>query len=142
MINNIFNLVDNEISNKYTIPIRYSPLEVGQKFDYLSLEEFINRWASCLVHFNLDPIDYFPGKQAVHVASVGSINIGGVNENHSLLYPETATCDESILEEKFVEYLNNPEKRFDTIKYAWEKLNEFYGSVVVKKQLLQVLEEI
>ena len=47
-----------------------------------------------------------------------------------------------ILEEKFVEYLESPEKRFEVIQYAWTKLNEFYGSNVVKKQLLQVLEEI
>ena len=65
-----------------------------------------------------------------------------MNESHQILFPETATCDPTILENKFVEYLNNPEKRFEVIQYAWTKLNEFYGSNVVKKQLLQVLEEI
>ena len=73
--------------------------------------------------------------------NVGSINIGGMNESHHILYPETATCDVEILEKRFVEYLNNPEKRFEVVKYAWDKLNEFYGSVVVKKQLLQVLNK-
>jgi hypothetical protein len=74
------------------------------------------------------------------VANVGSINFGGMNESHQVLFPETATCDESILEEKFVEYLESPEKRFEVITYAWNKLNELYGIEVVKKQLLNMLE--
>jgi len=125
----------NYISNKYKIPIRYKPLEVGQKFDYLSLEEFISRWSSCLFHFNLDPIDYFPGKQAVHTASVGTINMGGVNDNHFLLYPETATCDTKILEDRFVEYLEDEDKRNNVIQYAWDKLNKMFSFEAVKKQI-------
>ena len=123
------------ISRKYNIYVKYKPLVPGQKFDYLSLEEFINRWSSCLFHFNLDPIDYFPGKQAVHTASVGTINIGGVNDNHFLLYPETATCDVKILEDRFVEYLENEEKRNEVIEYAWKKVNEIFGFNAVRKQI-------
>ena len=107
----------------------------------MSWKDFIELWSPCLYHFNLDPDITQPGIQVALVANVGSINIGGENESHRILYPETATCDVNILEKRFVEYLNNPEKRFDTIKYAWEKLNEFYGSVVVKKQLLQALNK-
>tara|TARA_R110000824_G_scaffold5466_6_gene25290 strand:+ start:1053 stop:2066 length:1014 start_codon:yes stop_codon:yes gene_type:complete len=125
----------NYISKKYNIPVKYKPLGSGQKFDYLSLEEFINRWSSCLFHFNLDPIDYFPGKQAVHTASVGTINIGGVNDNHFLLYPETATCDTKILEDRFVEYLEDDDKRNQVIKSAWEKVNEIFGFTAVRKQI-------
>jgi hypothetical protein len=106
------------ISKKYNLQVRYKNLEPGQRF-----------------HFNLDPIDYFPGKQAVHVASVGSINIGGVNENHSLLYPETATCDVKILEDRIVEYLEDENKRNDVILNAWNKLNEVFSFDSVRKQI-------
>ena len=125
----------NHISKKYNIPIRYKPLQAGQKFNYMSLEDFVTNWSPCLFHFNLDPINYFPGKQAVHVASVGSINIGGVNENHSLLYPKTATCDTKVLEEKIVECLEDENKRNDIITHAWNKLNETFSFNAVRKQI-------
>ena len=40
-----------------------------------------------------------------------------------------------ILEEKFDEYVNSPEKVIKDIQYAWEKLNETYSFRVVRKQL-------
>jgi hypothetical protein len=123
------------ISKKYKIPARYKELKSNQDFNYLSFEEFIERWSSCLFHFNLDPVDYFPGKQSVHTASVGTINIGGVNDNHFLLYPETATCDTKILEERFIEYLEDENKRNEVIIHAWNKLNEIFSFESVKKQI-------
>ena len=98
----------------------------NQNFYHIGLEEFIRYWSSCLYHFNLDPIDYFPGKQVVHTASVGTINIGGVNDNHFLLYPETATCDTNILEKRIVEYIEDENKRNNVIMNAWNKLNETF----------------
>ena len=71
----------------------------------------------------------------MQVASVGSINIGGLNEAHHYLYPETATCDEKILEDRIVEYLNNPEKRFQVIQNAWNKLNEIHSFNNIKSIL-------
>ena len=76
----------------------------------MSLEDFITNWSSCLFHFNLDPTITQPGMQCRQVASVGSIQIGGVNESHGILFPETATNDKKILEERFVEYLNDEKK--------------------------------
>ena len=123
------------ISEKYNIPIKFKPLEPNQKFDYLPLKQFIELWSPSSFHFNLDPSPTHPGQQAIQVANVGSINIGGMNESHHILYPETATCDKMILEEKFVEYLRDLNKRFQVIEYAWNKLNENYGYTVVKNQL-------
>ena len=111
---------------KYNIPIRYKPLNPGQKFDYMSQQEFIQNWSSCAFHFNLDPIDYFPGNQCPVVASTGTINIGGVNDYHHILFPETATCDLEILENKVDEYINNKEKYVETINY-WLKVNEVFS---------------
>ena len=71
----------------------------------------------------------------VHVASVGSINIGGVNENHSLLYPDTATCDVKILEKRVAEYIEDENKRNNVIINAWNKLNETFSFEAVRKQI-------
>jgi len=123
------------IGDKYDLPVCYKPLQEGQKFDHISQKDFVEMWSPYLYHFNLDPIPIHPGGQCMQVASVGSINIGGLNEAHHVLYPETATCDEKILEDRFVEYLNNPDKRFEVIKYAWEKLNEIHSFSNIKLQL-------
>ena len=88
-----------------------------------------------MYHFNLDPVDYFPGKQAVYTASVGTINIGGVNDNHFLLYPEIATCDVKVLEERFTEYYEDDNKRDQLVQYTWDKLNEVSSFDAVRKQI-------
>ena len=130
------------ISEKYNVPIVQKPFKaLDEVKQHMSWKDFIELWSPCLYHFNLDPDITQPGIQATLVANVGSINIGGENESHRILYPETATCDVNILEKRFVEYLNNPEKRFETIEYAWNNLNTFYGEKVVRKQLLQAIDE-
>ena len=125
----------NYLSKKYNVKATHKPLQDGQKFDYLSLNDFIRLWSSCAFHFNLDPLDIFPGNQVMQVACTGGLNFGGVNESHTLLYPETATCDVKVLEDIFVECLNNDSLRFKMIEYAWEKVNQIYGFKTVKKQI-------
>jgi hypothetical protein len=130
------------ISKKYNIPIVEKPFNDSDEVkQHMSWKDFVELWSPCLYHFNLDPDVSQPGIQTALVANVGSINIGGVNESHSLLYPETATCDPNVLEDRFVEYVNNPEKRFAVIEYAWNKLNTLYGEKVVMGQLLQAINE-
>ena len=123
------------ISIKYNLPVKYKPLVEGQKFDYVKQEDFIKMWTPYLFHFNLDPIPWHPGGQVAQVAAVGSINIGGHNESHHILYPETATCDTNILEQKIIEYLDTPKKLHSTIQNAWNNLNKTYSFNTVKKQL-------
>jgi len=125
----------NYIGNKFNIPVRYKQLQSEQQFHSMGLEEFIRNWSTCMYHFNLDPIDYFPGKQVVHTASVGTINIGGVNDNHFLLYPQTATNDVEILEQRFTEYYEDDDKRNSAVQYAWDKVNEIFSFDAVKKQI-------
>ena len=50
-------------------------------------------------------------------------------------YNDKYINEEKILEDKVVEYLNNTEKRFEVIEYAWNQLNKLYGFKVVRKQL-------
>ena len=123
------------LSKKYNIEVRHKGWQPGQDFLKLPLKEFIKQWSSCIFHFNLDPIDYYPGNQCTQVASTGIIHMGGLNDNHHLLYPETATCDEKELEEKFVLYLNDENERNKVIHYAWDKLNEVFSFEAVKKQI-------
>ena len=132
----------NYLSDKYDLPVIYKPLKEGQEFAYMSQKEFIELWSSSLFHFNLDPSIIHPGMQCIQVAAVGSINIGGLNESHHILFPDVATNDKKILEEKFVEYLNDADERFRVMKYAWEKLNEVYTYDLVKKQITDILGEL
>ena len=125
----------NYIGNKYNINVKYKPLEQGQKFDYLSQKEFVELWSPSLYHFNLDPINIHPGGQCIQVASVGSIHIGGLNESHHILYPDTATCDEIVLEDVLEGYIKDETKRFSAIEYAWEKVNENFSFNKVKNQI-------
>ncbi len=125
----------NYIGNKYNINVKYKSIEQGQKFDYLSQKEFVELWSPSLYHFNLDPITIHPGGQCIQVASVGSIHIGGVNESHHILYPDTATCDVKVLEDVIDGYIKDETKRFSAIEYAWEKVNENFSFNKVKNQI-------
>ena len=128
----------NYLSKKYNIKVKHKPLQQGQKFDYLGLYDFIKLWSPSAFHFNLDPMDIYPGNQVMQTACVGSLNFGGLNESHTLLFPKTATCDLKQLEDIFVECLNNDKVRFEMIEYAWNKVNEVYGFNTVTKQIQEL----
>ncbi len=130
------------LGKKYDIEVRKKPLAFGQKFDHISQLDFIEMWSKCAFHFNMDPIDIHPGNQVMQTAAVGCLNFGGLNESHTILYPETATCDEKILEDLFVEYLKDDKKRFDAIQYAWKKINEIYSFKSVNDQIDQIYKEL
>ena len=130
------------IGNKYNIPVIKKPFTNGSNdAKYMAWDDFTNLWSPCLWHFNLDSSDLQQGQHIIAVANVGCINIGGMNESHYILFPETATCDEKILEEKFEWYFNDEDKRFEVINYAWKKLNECYSIDLVKNQLLEMLDD-
>lgn len=131
-----------EMGRKYNLPVKHKRINdwaSGEKFNYMPLKDFMSLWSPSIFHFNLDPEITQPGTQCIQVANVGSIQIGGLNESHQLLFPETATNDKKILEEKLVEYLNDDNKLFEVIKYAWDKLNEIYAPSVVKKQIMDIV---
>ena len=124
------------ISNKYDIELRTKP--ASNDFYHLSCQEFIDLWSPCMYHFNLDPIETQPGHQCIQVANAGCIHIGGNNESHKILFPETATIDEDVLEARFVEYLNSPEKRYQTLETAWNNLNKYYSFNNARTRLEQL----
>lgn len=129
------------ISKKYNIPIKHKQMPPDGSF-HIPLRDFIKQWSSCIFHFNLDPIDYYPGKQAVHCASVGSINIGGLNDNHKLLFPKTATNDFDILEKEIIKYIEDSNYRNKTIQYAWQQVNNIFGFESVKEQIKNIKYKI
>lgn len=130
------------LSETYNVPFKHKALLEGQRFDYLSQKAFIELWSPCAFHFNLDPVDWYPGNQVMQVAGTGTINIGGENESHHILFPETAGCDTTHLEKVFVELLNNPAKRFEVIQYSWEKLNEIFSFESVRKKIDDIVREM
>ena len=123
------------LGQKYNIPVIKKPLQEGQKFDHLNQREFLDLWTPHLFHFNLDPARTQPGNQGILVSSVGSINIGGVNESHDVLFPDTATNDWYYLEQKFVQLYRDSKARQEILEYSWEKLHETYSFGVVRKQI-------
>ena len=127
------------MGKKYNLEVITKKLSADKKFDYLTQKQFIELWSSASFHFNLDPTVTQPGHQCTQVANVGSINIGGVNESHGILFPETATCDKKILEERFDEYLNDLDKRYQVIENAWETLNDTYSYDIVRKQITNLV---
>ena len=121
------------IGNKYNLPVYHKPIYNDKPFDYMSSHDFVSLWSPHLYHFNLDPLKTQPGQQCKQVAAVGSINIGGENDSHQFLYPETATCDLNKLEEIFVKYFEDENARFEAIQHAWETVNEIGGFKSVRK---------
>ena len=73
---------------KYDVEVRKKPLLPGQDFAHISQRDFIEMWSKCAFHFNMDPIDIHPGNQVMQTAAVGCLNFGGLNESHTILYPE------------------------------------------------------
>ena len=119
------------IGEKYNLPVYFK----SKNENYSDGNKFLNLWSSHLYIFNLDPYDIQPGWHCLQVANVGSINIGGENDSHHLLFPETATCRWDLLEEQFVKYYNDEKERFKAVEYAWNKLNELFSPNSVGQQI-------
>lgn len=119
------------ISDKYKIPFinKLEPL----------WSDFLNVWTPATFHFNLDPSKQFPGQQSMQCAALGVIHIGGLNDSHTILWPETATNDLNQLEYYVNLYLTDYEKRIQTIQYAYNKVNEIYSYDSVYKQAIKLL---
>ena len=58
---------------------------------------------------------------AVQCAALGILNIGGVQDSHEILFPNTATNDWQLLEKSFDNYYNNKILHFEAIQN--ERLN-------------------
>lgn len=119
------------ISKKYNIPF-ISKLEPRWA-------DFLNVWTPATFHFNLDPTMIFPGQQAMQCAALGVIHVGGLNDSHSILWPETATNDFDQLEYYINLYLTDYNKRIEVIQRAFDTVNDIYSYQSVYNKALQYI---
>ena len=101
--------------------------------------DFLKEWSRATFHFNLDPIPHFPGQQAMQCAALGVVHIGGLNDSHGLIWQETATNDESVLEEQFDFYLNNIKERMALLQRAWDRMISIYSYDAVRNRTKELL---
>ena len=126
----------NYIGQKYNIPVvrKWTELVDNQWKDFLDM------WTPSAYHFNLDPEPH-PGDQAIQCAIVGTINIGGNNDSHKILFPETSGNDLKQLEDQIKLYLNSEETYFKAVEYAWNKVNEIYSFEAVKLRIEKIVNQ-
>lgn len=130
------------ISEKYDLLIDTKELIPGKSYDYMSLHDFVSLWSKYSFHINLDSTEWFPGSQAVQVAATGTIQVGGLNDSHRLLYPDLATNDLDILENRIDKIMNDFDYRVKLINYAFENVQKYYSFTTAKKSLNDMLKEI
>jgi len=116
------------ISRKYNIEL----VNVNTQHEASQWESFLNWWPKSTFHINLDPMPIFPGQQAIQCATLGVIQIGGMNESHPKLFPDTATNDYEILENKFSEYLENYDSRIAVMQDAFKRVNDVYSYQAIR----------
>ena len=130
------------ISKKYNVKYVDRDVEAyriqSQSNPVSRLDDFINKWSSCMFHINLDPDCNMPGSQAMQCAALGVINIGGLNCSHRLLWPETSVNDPLILEHRIQDYLNNPHKMLEVIGYANRTVRKYHDTESVLEQIKNI----
>ena len=103
--------------------------------------DFLKIFSSNTFNVNCDPASY-QGHQGIQSAIFGIVNVGGMNDSHQILWPETATLDLDILEQRVEEYITNPAKRIEVLKYAWKKLWEYYSYDAAQLKLINIMREL
>ena len=103
--------------------------------------DFLEIFTPTTFNINCDPTPS-QGHQGIQCAIFGIINIGGLTDSHKILFPETATQNLNVLENRVAEYLSNPQKRFEVIQYALNKLWEYYSYESAKKRLDNILKDL
>ena len=124
----------NYLSQKYGVQTIHVQTQNVKK----QWEEFLKYWPKCTFHMNLDPLRTCVGQQVIQCATLGVINIGGVNESHMRLFPDTATNNLDVLENQFVKYLENFDARVEVMQKAFDAVNKIYSFNAVKNQFNQI----
>tara|TARA_R110000851_G_scaffold326303_2_gene494855 strand:- start:3934 stop:4902 length:969 start_codon:yes stop_codon:yes gene_type:complete len=125
----------NYIGEKYKISVKRT--WTGNRMKQWC--DFLDMWTPHAFHFNLDPEPH-PGDQAIQCAIVGTINVGGNNDSHKVLFPETYGNNFENLEEKVKLYLTNQDAYHEAITYAWNKVNEIYSFDAVRSRINNLVE--
>ena len=88
---------------------------------------------------NCDP-EPQQGQQGIQCAILGVINIGGVNDSHHTLFPQTANNDFTALEEEFEKCIGDTEYRISRIKEAFDAANKVYSFEATRKRFNKIQE--
>ena len=130
------------ITDKYKLPLNTKELIAGKSYDYMSLHDFVSLWSQYSFHINLDPASWFPGSQAVQVATTGTIQVGGLNDSHRILYPQLATNDLEILETEVDKIISDFDYRVKIINYAYENVQKYYSFDTVRQSVEKMIRRI
>ena len=121
---------------KYNIPIvrKEIPYTGPDCQQWLNFIQIFNQSTFC---FNLDPEPQF-GQQGVQCAILGVVNIGGINDSHFSLHPNTSHNNTDKLEQEFVKYLEDIEYRNRQIQTSYQTAQEIYSFDAVKNKFLEI----
>ena len=101
-------------------------------------EEFLSGITTSGYCFNLDTVKS-GGSMAVQCAALGILNIGGVQDSHEILFPDTATNDWGKLEKIFDLYYNNIDKHYDAIQFAYNKAIDVYSYKSIESRFKKMI---
>ena len=107
--------------------------------EHKTWELFLDAIKDSTFCFNLDTTPY-GGTMGVQCAALGLLNIGGIQDSHRLLWTETATNNETILDQVFSEILQDTNKHHKMLQNAYNKANELYSLNAIKDKLLKIAE--
>ena len=125
------------ISKKYNIEVIKHVVKYKGP-EHKQWEEFLNGITTSGFCFNLDTVRS-GGSMAVQCAALGILNIGGVQDSHEILFPNTATNDWQLLEKSFDNYYNNKKLHFEAIQNAYNKAIDVYSYKSIYKKFNKML---
>lgn len=102
-------------------------------------EEFLSGITSAMYCFNLSDRVY-GGTMGVQCAALGILNVGGIEDSHRLLWNDTYTNEETILEHEFLHTILDQNRYNDIIENAYGKAVGNYSHNAVKERLLNIIK--
>lgn len=126
----------NFLSQKFNIPVIRKDLTKAYDMQW---HDFISLFSQSTFCINLDPEPQY-GQQGVQSAILGVINIGGVNDSHFSLWPDTCHNDLESLTSFIAKCLESPEYRFTIMKNSFEKASQIYSFDAVKHKFNTIIQ--
>jgi len=127
------------LSDKYSVPLTRK--EVLYYPGTNQWHQFIELFRQSTFCINLDPM-HAQGHQGVQAAILGIVNIGGLDDSHYILFPDTSTNDTQILEQKFIDYFFDINKRTQAMNYAFEMVNKYYSYESSNYMLEKIIKDV
>lgn len=126
----------NYLSTKYQIPVIRTDITTAYDKQWY---DFTNNFSYSTFCINLDPEPQY-GQQGIQSAILGVVNIGGVNDSHFNLWPNTANNDLDKLEYEFKNYIEDIDYRHQTMIYAFNKCKEIYSFDAVYNKFKLIIQ--